>query len=144
MKTEFIDDDNFIIYYLSDDKFRTENEMKLFFKLLNSGLKHKYNYEFHGFYDVNIFCSDKLYVLEFNNIDDYGRIDFDITMLLNTVLLYEFEDEEIFKGEKIYYQDKFYIEIDNVINDIHLFEYGNIIYGKQVDEILNNGILVNI
>ena len=130
--------------YLSNEKFRTEDEMKAFFKLINYDLKKQYDYEFHGFYDVDIFCIEGLYVLEFENIDDYGRSDFNITMLLNTVLLYEFEDEDIYKGEKIYYQDKFYIEPFDIIDDIHLFEYGNIIYGKQVDDILNNGILVSV
>ena len=81
-------------------------------------------------------------ILEFENLDDYGRSDFNITMLLNSVLLYEFEDEDIFKGEKVYYKDKFYVEIVDMINDVHLFEYGNVIYGRGVDEILNNGILV--
>lgn len=144
MKVEFIDNNNFIIYYLSNDEFRTEDEMKLFFKVLNDELRHRYNYEFHGFYDVNIFYADGLYVLEFDNFDDYGRTDFNITMLINTVLLYEFDDEDIFKGKKIYYQDKFYIELIDMVDDIHLFEYGNVIYGKKVDEILNNGILVTI
>ena len=142
MKVDFIDDAHFIIYYLTNEKFRTEDEMKVFFKLLNHDLKHQCNYEFHGFYDVNIFCSDGIYVLEFENLDDYGRSDFNITMLLNSVLLYEFEDEDIFKGEKVYYKDKFYVEIVDMINDVHLFEYGNVIYGRGVDEILNNGILV--
>lgn len=144
MKVDFIDDDDFIIYYLTHDKFRTEDEMKIFFKLLNSELKSRYDYEFHGFYDVNIFCCDGLYVLEFKNIDDFGRTDFDITMLLNTVLLYEFEDEDVFKGEKIYYKGKYYVEIVDMIDDIHLFEYGDVIYGKMVEEVLNKGTLVNI
>lgn len=142
MKVDFIDNNNFIIYYLSDDKFRTEDEIKIFFKLLNQELKHQHNYEFHGFYDVNIYSSDGIYVLEFENIDNYGQSDFNITMLLNTILLYEFEDEDIIKGDKIYYKEKFYVEIANIIDDIHLFEYGNIVYGKQVNDILNNGILV--
>lgn len=144
MKADFLDDDHFIVYYLTEEKFRTEDEIKIFFKLLNSDLKKMYNYEFHGFYDVDIFCSDGIYVLEFKNIDDYGRSDFNITMLLNTVLLYEFEDEDIFNGEKIYYRGKFYIELVDMVDDIHLFEYGNVVYGKRVNEILNNGILVKL
>jgi len=144
LKVDFIDDNHFVIYYLTYEKFRTEDEMKLFFKLLNNELKNYSNYEFHGFYDVNIFCLDGIYVLEFENTIDYGRSDFNITMMLNSNLLYEFEDECIFNGEKIYYNDKFYIELSDVIDDIHLFEYGNIIFGEEVDKILNNGILITI
>ena len=144
MKVNFIDDNHLIIYYLSSDKFRTEEEMKAFFKLLNYDLKRLYHYEFHGFYNVNIFCCEGLYILEFDNIDDYGRADFNITMLLNAVILYEFDDSDIVSGEKIYYQKKFYVEAIDMMDDIHTFEYGNLIYGTKVEEILNNGILVTI
>ncbi len=144
MKVDFINEDNFIIYFLTHDEFRTEDEMKIFFKLLNSELKTKCNYEFHGFYEVKIYCCEGLYILEFNCIDDYGRTDFDITMLLNTVILFKFFDEDIFKGEKIYYKGDFYVEVVHMIDDIHLFEYGDVIYGKYVEEVLNNGILVSI
>ncbi len=145
LKANFINDDHFVIYYLSNNQFRTEEEMKSFFKLLNHHLNHQYHYEFHGFYHVEIFCCHGLYVLEFENIDDYGSSDFDITMLLNSILLYEFEDSDMVKGDKIYYRGKFYIEVSTVMDDdIHFFEYGNIVYGKQVDEILSHGILVSI
>lgn len=142
MKVDFINDDHFIIYYLTEEKFRTEDEMKVFFKLLNYDLKKYYNYEFNGFYDVDIFWIDGIYVLDFENTSDYGRCDFNITMLLNSVLLYEFDDDDIITNNKVYYQDKFYVELSDVINNINLFEYGNIVFGKRVEEVLNNGILL--
>lgn len=144
MKVDFIDDEHFIIYYLSNDKIRTEEEMKGFFKLLNYDLKHRYHYEFRGFYNVTIFCCDGLYVLDFESVDDYGSADFNITMLLNSVLLYEFEDSDIIVGEKVYYQGKFYVEAIDMIENVHFFEYGNVVYGKRVEKILNNGILVTL
>lgn len=144
MKVDFVNDEHFIIYYLSNDKIRTEEEMKKFFKLLNYDLKHQYHYEFRGFYNVTIFCCDGFYVLDFESIDDYGSADFNITMLLNSVILYEFIDSDIIVGEKVYYQGKFYIEAVNMLEDIHLFEYGNLVYGERVEEVLNNGVLVTI
>ena len=144
MKVDFIDNTHFIIYYLSNESFKNEEELKTLFKLLNQDLSCKYDYRFHGFYNVTIFCSNGIYIFEFENIDDYGRGDFNITMLLNSVILYEFDDSDIINGDKLFYKDKFYIEIDSYLNDIHLFEYGNIIYGEKVNEILNNGILVKI
>lgn len=144
MKVDFIDDEHFIIYYLCDDQFRKEEEMKSFFKLLNYELNNQYHYEFHGFYDVEIFCCEGLYVLDFRNIDDFGGKDFNITMLLNSVLLFEFEDSDMVEGNKIYYQGKFYTEVIDVLDNPYLFEYGEIVYGKRVEEILNQGILVSI
>ncbi len=144
MKVDFIDEKHFIIYYVTDVSFKTEEEIKSFFKLINHDLKHQCGYEFCGFYDVTIFCTRGLYVLEFENFDDFGSSDFNITMLLNSVLLYEFDDSDLLIGEKIYYQGKFYVEVENMIDDYHFFEYGNVIYGKKVDEILNHGLLVDI
>lgn len=144
IKIDFYSEDKFIIYYISDQILRTEEEMKTFFKMLNNELNKRYNYEFHGFYDVTIFCNKNLYILEFRNIDDYGRSDFNITMLLNSVLLYEFEDSDLILGEKIYYKGKYYVEIDDMIDSIYLFEYGKIVYGREIDNILNSGVIIPV
>lgn len=144
IKVDFLDDERFIIYYISENNLRTEEEMKLFFKMLNNYLQARFNYEFHGFYDVDIYSNHGIYVLDFKNIDDYGRSDFNITMLLNCVILYEFEDSDLLKGEKVYYKNKYYVEVDDVLDSVYLFENGNIVYGSKVDTILNSGILVSI
>lgn len=142
MKVDFIDEDHFTICYFYEEELKTEEEMKVFFKLLNRQLQAQYDYEFAGFYTVDIYCNHTVFILDFVRTDDYGRADFDITMLLNSVLLYEFEEEETVLADKVYYQGKYYTEIENIISDIHLFEYGTIIYGKRVEEVLNMGVLI--
>ena len=87
---------------------------------------------------------DKQDILDFENVDDYGSGDFNITMLLNSTILYQFPDSDMVSGEKIYYHGNFYTEIENVIDDIHFFEYGKVIFGEQVNDILNHGILVTM
>ena len=82
--------------------------------------------------------------MNFENIDDYGKADFNITMVLNSTMLCEFDDFELFSGNKVYYNDRFYVELDDVVDDIRLFEYGNIIYGDEVDKIRNRGILFTV
>lgn len=142
MRVDFLDDKNFIIYCIYDGGLKTEEEMKKFFKMLNSRLKKRYAYEFEGIYDVDIFCKNNVFILVFKNIDDFGEKDFNITMYINSTLLYEFEDFEFFLGKKIFYNDKYYIELDSVVDDIRLFEFGNIIYGNKVEEVLRQGILI--
>lgn len=144
MKVNFIDDDHFIVYYLSDNNLKSEEEIKTFFILLNYDLKKIYKYYFHGLYNVEILSFNGFYILDFDLVEDFGNSDFDITVLLNTKALYEFEDSDLINDNKIYYNGKFYVEIDRVIHDIHFFEYGNVIYGKDAKVILNNGILVNM
>lgn len=142
IKIEFKDEDTFTIYYISENLFKTEEEFKNFFKLLNHELYTRYDYEFHGYYDVTIYHNSDIYVLDFNFVDDFGRCDFNITMLLNSTILYEFLDNDLVSSQKIYYKEKYYIEIYNIISDIRLFEYGRVVYGDEVDKILNSGILV--
>ena len=142
IKIEFLDDDNFIIYYISDSLFRTEEEFKTFFKLLNRELELRYDYEFEGFYEVIIYYSDNVYILNFKLIDDFGTRDFDITMFLNSTILYEFEDMDLFDCDMVYYKEKFYTEIKNVASDIRLFEYGRVVYGKEVDDIIRQGMII--
>ena len=142
MKIEFKDSDSFTIFYITDEIYETEEEYKKLFKYLNDTLYTKYNYYLHGFYDVFIYFYKGIYVLEFELIDDYGRRDFNVTIFINSKMLYEFDYIDFINDKKIYFNNKFYTEIDNIISDIRLFEYGNIIYGKEVDNVLNNGILI--
>lgn len=142
LKIEFNDLDCFTVFYITDDIFSTEDEYKVLFKYLNDVLYKRYNYSLHGFYDVTIYFYKGIYVLDFELIDDYGRKDFNVTLFLNSDMLYEFEDISLIDKEKIYYDNKFYVELDNMLSDIRLYEYGNIIYGKDVDKILNEGILI--
>lgn len=141
-KVDFHCSDSFTIFFITDNIFETEEEYKILFKFINDTLYKKYSYSLHGFYDVVIYFYKGIYVLDFELIDDYGRKDFDVTLFINSNMLYEFNDMNLIDKEKIYYQDKFYTEIDNIIDDIRLYEYGRIVYGKDVDEILKNGILL--
>lgn len=144
MKVDFLDSNRFVIYYFYHEIVNVEEELKVLFKNLNEQLKKRYHYEFRGYYNVTIYSSGEFMIMEFENIDCFGRADFNITMLLNSVFLYEFEDPDLYKINKIYYQNKYFIEFEDVCDSIYLFEYGNIIYGKQVEEVLKKGILVLI
>ena len=141
IKVDFKDEDSFTIYYITNEIYENEEEFKGLFKYLNNYLEENYDKGFNGYYDVDIYYNKGIYILEFNYIDSYSNNDFNVTVFLNDTILYEYEDMDLISKEKIYFDRKFYTEIENIINDIRLFEYGNIIYGKKVKKILNRGIL---
>ena len=143
LKVLFNSDCSFTIIYITDNLMETEDDYKNLFVYFNKILLKKYDYEFEGFYDVTVYFYKGIYVFDFEFIEDYGRKDFNITIFVNSNMLYEFDDMHMFDCKKIYYNKKFYIEIDEVISDIRLFEYGRIVYGKIVDQILKNGILIS-
>jgi len=142
LKVEFIDDDSFTIYYITSDILENEDDYRILFKYLNDELYKRYNYSLEGFYDVTIYANNQVYILVFDRLDYYDRRDFNITILLNSIILYRFEDIDLIPNDKIYYRGYFYTEIDNIVGDIRLFEYGDIIYGKDTKEVLNRGILI--
>lgn len=141
LKIEFKDTDSFIIYYITDQIYEEISEYKSLFKYLNEELSKRYNYSFDGLYDVFVYNKGSVYILEFEYVDSYGDKDFNVTIFLNSKILYEYEDLDL-DCCKIYYKGKYYTDINNIKDDIRLFEYGNIIYGKEVDEILNRGISI--
>lgn len=143
MKVNFFNDDRFEIFCVYDDDLVDEASVKSFFKLLSKRLISRYDYEFSGYYDVTIYRNSKVIVLIFDREDDYGRADFNITLLLNSMLLYEFEDEDIFSDNKIYYKRKYYCEANEVEDRIDFFEFGDIVYGNYVDEVLSKGVMIS-
>ena len=141
IKIDFKDEDSFVVYYITEKVYENEEDFKNMFKYINKYLEDKYDYSFSGFYNVYIYYNKGIYILEFEYDSPYGNSDFNVTLLLNTVILYEYDDISLIDNQKIYYDDKFYTEIENIINDIRLFEYGRIVYGKEANKVLNKGIL---
>lgn len=140
MKIDFIDDDNLIVYYISDESFDNEKYIQLFIKMLDKKLRKQYDYDFRGYYNVDIYRSGNTNILEFERESDYGKADFDITVYLNSTILFEFEDEDYYKGNKLFFNNKYYVSSDMVDERIDLFEFGDIIYGKDALHIVDCGV----
>lgn len=92
----------------------------------------------------------------FNNIN-YGTIvsidrdvfcnyclDTKIIVHIDSIFLYEIEYFDIKRingyGSVYYYKGKYYIDIYSDLDNIYLSEYGIVIYGDYVFDIINNGI----
>ena len=139
INTKFNDEDSFTVFYITRKDYNTEDDYKEVFKEINDVLIRKYNIKFNGLYDVYIYKYPGIYVLDFIYVDDYGSRDFNVTVYLNSKVLYEFYDSDLCSGDKIYFDNKFYVGVDRVIDDIGLFEYGNIVYGEYADKIISKG-----
>lgn len=142
LKVDFVNEDQFTIYCIYEERIDDEYTIKNFFRFLSKRLITGYDYEFSGYYDVNIYKNGNAIILEFEREDDFGRADFNITMLLNSTVLYEFENDDLVNCNKIYYKYKYYCDINHVVDRIDLFEFGNLIYGIKAEEVLNRGLEV--
>ncbi|MDD6223408.1 MAG: hypothetical protein PUB18_00175 [bacterium] len=136
MKIDFLDDDHIVVFLTLDCMLCDEDSMPYIFQILGKKLKILYDYDFRGYYHVYIYKSGNVSVLELEKEYDYGKADFDVTMFLNSLLLYEFEDSEYVQGPKLLYNRKYYVKLDEVSDRFDYLEYGKIIYGDLVDTIL--------
>ena len=156
MISNVIDKDSFIIKVFNCDNFDIydhedikEMVSSVFNKVLN-----KYN--LCGEILFNIYV-DKLYglIIEVNKIDDLlvkDVIDLKIKFNLNISFLYEVDyfylvDNNIDNQNIYYYKDKFYLEIINDMdkNDyLKLLDNSSIIYDDKINDVIDNGIMLNI
>lgn len=132
---------NKIIIYIYDNKYFNK-EIKDIIKEIFEELKKYYNLVYSDSYNLTLYIN-KYYgmILEIEDIS--GIISNNIVSLklkiLNDVLfLYETDDPlNFFNNEIYYYNEKFYVNMKNM--DIKLYEFTNIIYGKEVYKIIGKG-----
>ena len=119
-----------------------EEAVLLFIKMIGKHLEKVYHYTFIGSYHLLVYWKEKVTILEFEHLSSLGKVDFDVELLLNSSILYEFEDSSYLPGKKWYYQGKYYVNFDDLEDRIDLFEQGKLVYGKKAKEVAEHWILV--
>ena len=143
MQIFFINEFDFTVIYTRDDIQFDEDGILSFFKLIGEKLRKIYHYVFSGSYQVNIYQKNTFLILDFLNVSSYGKIDFDVTLFTNSVLLYEFYDFDYVLTEKIFYDGNYYVELEMVSDKLDFLEMGRIVYGKEVESVLEKGKLLS-
>lgn len=98
------------------------------------------NNNISGNYQINIYTND-IYgmIIEFNKIKENSYIDLKINITIDSIFLYKTNNNYLNNNNTIYYyKNNYYILPKN--NNINLLEVSNIIYGKEVKEIISKGI----
>ena len=99
------------------------------------------NNNISGDYQINIYIND-IYgmIIEFNKIKENNYIDLKIKVNVDSIFLYEsnFNYLNNYKNTIYYYKNKYYLLPKD--SNINLLEVSNIIYGKEVKEIMSKGI----
>lgn len=142
-----IDNDKYIVFL--KEKINLEGKLEKYFKGLFTKLKNKYNLEFNGYYNINVY-TDKHYgvIIEIikNEMDYYtyfNQIDMEIN-IIKTDFYYEidynFLNKKILNKCACYkYNDKMYLKIIKEITPFELsniLEYSNILYGEELEKII--------
>jgi hypothetical protein len=142
LKVEFSDLDHFVVTYYDEVCLMNEEAVLLFIKMIGKHLEKVYHYTFIGSYHLLVYWKEKVTILEFEHLSSLGKVDFDVELLLNSSILYEFEDSSYLPGKKWYYQGKYYVNFDDLEDRIDLFEQGKLVYGKKAKEVAEHWVLV--
>ena len=151
--------DNKIIVFLNNKEkinFEDEDKINKYFKKLFIKLNKRYNLEFIGYYNIDIYKNKYGIILDIveEDLDYYNyfnQIDMKINIKNSDFLYqinYDFIDNDLLKNTICYKNyDNIYLKIKNDIDDItlsKLIEYSKVIYGKQAQEILSKSKKVNL
>ena len=151
----FLKDNKIIVFLNSKEilflKSNDKENLEKYFKNLFKKIKQLYNLDFNGYYNIDVYKNIFGIVLEIVDEENeyysyFNQIDMKIN-IINTMFLYEinydFIDNNLLNKVICYKNgDKIYLKTKNNIDEIslsRLFEYGNIIYGDEVNKILKHG-----
>ena len=151
--------DNKIIVFLNNKEkinFEDEDKINKYFKKLFIKLNKRYNLEFIGYYNIDIYKNKYGIILDIveEDLDYYNyfnQIDMKININNSDFLYqinYDFIDNDLLKNTICYKNyDNIYLKIKNDIDDItlsKLIEYSKVIYGKQAKEKLSKSKKVKL
>ncbi len=146
MRVEMINDEDIDIYInpynFNDiscyDKDTILNCIKEFLLKIN----HRYKLNLSGFYKIKAYFNIKiglfLNVIKIDDNEFSNEADFRIILFQNEKFLFETEEYDFIKNTPNirYYNNKFYVDIEQIDNINKLIDMGRIIYGDDAKEIL--------
>jgi len=161
MKLELFNLNSMIVYlnnkYLKKIDFDLKNNVEQQFKRLFVKIKNIYNIEMNGYYEVVVYLND-LYgmIIEIEKDDDeyvklFGdTVDMKITFKFDCSIYYKLDEYKTFDIDNYnlyYYNDNFYLELNNntkfsYSEYLNLIENSVIVYGSELKKIKNNAIKV--
>ncbi len=152
MKVEKINDElinaYFSPFYFKKIDINNKLELVEVIKDLIKKIETRYKIYLSGFYKIKVYPSKKLGVfINIIKIDDNefsNTTDFRIVIYPNEKFFLETDYYELFSNVPIrYYDNKFYIDSEDIESIDTITDMVNIIYGNDVKEILTNAIIIN-
>ena len=149
---KFISDkDSFTIYVLKNDFL--DSEIKDYVKKMVLRLKNRFKKYISGYYKAYVYKNNHygiiIELIKEGNFDFFKDfIELDINVIDDSEMYFRFKDYFLIinKSDIFYYDDNYYVNIKklNKLEFLKLTEFGTIVYGKDVLDIKNRLIKVNI
>ncbi len=151
MKIELRGKDNYNIFIngalLKEVSLTDKEGLIQFIKKFILKIKNRLN--LHGFYKVKVIPNKKigvfLDIIKLDDLDLANTLDLRVVVFLDEPIYYETNDYELVENcnDKRYFEDKFYCIVDDCFEGIlEKVEFGRFIYGKEIANILNKGLIL--
>lgn len=148
-----VERDKYFLYvnqdYCKNMDFNSKESIASYAKTLVLRLKRIYGIVLQGFYQMKVFVNDFVGMfIELVKLDDFEfelmTIDLKVIVFLHQTFLLQCTDFDFFEHfSNVYFMDPYYYGVlrkdEFLLPDL---EYGKLIYGPAVDEVLQKGILL--
>ena len=152
MHVESLSDNQLMIYinnqYFVSLDWNNKEEITKNVKNLILKLNRIYHLELSGFYKMTIYLNKKVgMMIELSKLEDFGieikTIDLRITIYLNSEIWIAVKDWDMVKTSPIiyYHNGYYYSDIATFSKEklMQITEWGNFIYGEEIEKIKQNG-----
>ena len=149
MRIELLNDDDIDVFvnkcYLDDDQMDDKEPLLLNIRDIITKIDQRYHLNLSGFYKIKAYVNKKvglfLNIIKIDDNEFNNEVDFRIVLFKNEPFLLELDEysDLDFNFSKKYYNDKFYVNIDDLGDYIKYSDMGNIVYGDYAKEVLARG-----
>lgn len=148
MRVEIINEDDIDIFISSFNfknlsVYNKENILE-FIKEYILIINTRYRLNLCGFYKIKSYFNKSvglfLNIIKIDDNEFSNDIDFRIILFNNEKFLFEVEDYDLIKNvsSTMYYNNKFYVDVEDMTDLDKLIEMGRIIYGEEVKQVISN------
>lgn len=144
-------EENFVFFINNDNQKYLFNSKEITTKSIKDiiiKLIRYYDLNIKGIYNINIYQNDKIgLIIEGEKKDSYNFSNvIDLRLTINRDYDFLLKCEDYFKIDKyknkFYYDDNYYISINDIDNILDVVEYIEIVYGNKKDQIMKNIIKI--
>lgn len=151
MKIEMYGKDNYKIFinrkYMNNVDFLLRDDIVKFIKEYLFRLKQRL--KLCGFYKIKVFLQDKigvfLDVIKLDESEFYHNLDLRIVVYFDEKIYFETDDYFLIDSynDRRYFDGYFYCLVDAKFDKLlEMVEFGRFIYGKEVNNLLNNSVIL--
>jgi len=152
MRLEILGTDNYLLFINSDKLFSVDFDSKEeiigLVKEFIIKIQDLYCLNMNGFYKIRVFPNKVIGLfMEIEKMDDIEyekNIDLRIIVYLNEKFYLKVDDFDFvpYNISSIYYMDHYYMNMNDIEEILSLIEYGEIVYGSSLEDMLQKGIKI--